>query len=168
MEPSETKALKPTPSRKLQSRMAVHSAPLWLRKATLPLRAMLAAKVALSARCGSITPRQDGTWSIVATYTVTNVGTATANGGWTDMGFLSSNGVLDVNSQSDNYFLYGAGSLAPGASYTQTVPFIVKATTAPEIAWPIAARLHQMMAAAKPTLRPMRSMIRPVTICITA
>ena len=36
----ETNALKPTFSRKLQSRTAVHSAPLWLMNATLPGRAM--------------------------------------------------------------------------------------------------------------------------------
>ena len=36
----ETKALKPTISLKLQSSTAVHSAPLWLMKPTLPGRAM--------------------------------------------------------------------------------------------------------------------------------
>ena len=46
MEPMETKALKPTFSRKLQSSTAVHRAPLWLMKATLPGRATLWAKVA--------------------------------------------------------------------------------------------------------------------------
>ena len=44
MEPMETKALKPTFSRKLQSSTAVHSAPLWLMKATLPGRATERAK----------------------------------------------------------------------------------------------------------------------------
>ena len=43
----ETKALKPTFSCKLQSRMAVQSAPLWLMKPTLPGRAIPLAKVAL-------------------------------------------------------------------------------------------------------------------------
>jgi hypothetical protein len=52
MEPMETKALKPTFSRKLQSSTAVHSAPLWLMKATLPGRATLRAKVAFSPRIG--------------------------------------------------------------------------------------------------------------------
>ena len=42
----ETKALKPTFSRKLQSRTAVQSAPLWLMKPTLPGRAIALAKVA--------------------------------------------------------------------------------------------------------------------------
>ena len=36
IEPMEMNALKPTISRKLQSRMAVHRAPLWLKKPTLP------------------------------------------------------------------------------------------------------------------------------------
>ena len=56
----ETKALKPTFSRKLQSRTAVHSAPLWLMNATLPGRATRCAKVAFSPRTGFITPRQFG------------------------------------------------------------------------------------------------------------
>ena len=59
----ETKALKPTFSRKLQSSTAVHSAPLWLMKATLPGRATLRAKVAFSPRIGFITPRQFGPMS---------------------------------------------------------------------------------------------------------
>jgi hypothetical protein len=58
--PVETNALKPTNSRKLQSRMAVSSAPLWLRNATLPLLAIPEAKVALSPETGFITPRQFG------------------------------------------------------------------------------------------------------------
>ena len=48
MEPVETNALKPTFSRRLQSSTAVHSAPLWLMKATFPGRAMVCAKVAFS------------------------------------------------------------------------------------------------------------------------
>ncbi len=60
MEPSEMKALKPTFSRRLQSSTAVQSAPLWLRKATLPGRAMPAAKVAFSFAVGAMTPRQFG------------------------------------------------------------------------------------------------------------
>ena len=56
----ETKALKPTISRRLQSRTAVQSAPLWLMKPTLPGRAMAAAKVAFSPCSGLITPRQLG------------------------------------------------------------------------------------------------------------
>ena len=60
MEPIETKALKPTIPRRLQSSMAVHRAPLWLMKPTLPGRAMPAAKVALRPVSGLITPRQLG------------------------------------------------------------------------------------------------------------
>ena len=56
----ETNELKPTFSRKLQSRIAVSRAPLWLMKATLPGRAMVCAKVAFSPRTGFITPRQLG------------------------------------------------------------------------------------------------------------
>ena len=60
IEPTETNALKPTFSRRLQSRIAVHNAPLWLMNPTLPGSAMLAAKVALRPTCGRITPRQFG------------------------------------------------------------------------------------------------------------
>ena len=56
----ETKALKPTISRSDQSSTAVHRAPDWLMKATLPRRAMPAAKVALTPLMGFITPRQFG------------------------------------------------------------------------------------------------------------
>ena len=58
--PSDTNAENPTCSRRLQSRMAVSSAPLWLRKATVPGRAMPAAKVALRPVRGLMTPRQFG------------------------------------------------------------------------------------------------------------
>ena len=56
----ETKALKPTISLRLQSRTAVHSAPLWLMKPTMPGRAMAVAKVAFRPESGLITPRQLG------------------------------------------------------------------------------------------------------------
>src|SRR5687768_12388332 len=60
MEPVLTNALNPTSSRRLQSRIAVSSAPDWLRKATLPGLAMPAAKVAFRPLIGFITPRQFG------------------------------------------------------------------------------------------------------------
>ena len=60
MEPTETKALKPTISFKLQSRTAVQRAPLWLMKPTEPGRAMVVANVALRPESGLITPRQLG------------------------------------------------------------------------------------------------------------
>ena len=60
MEPVETNALKPTISRRLQSRIAVHNAPLWLRNPMEPGRAMAAAKVAFSPASGAIRPKQFG------------------------------------------------------------------------------------------------------------
>ena len=60
MEPSETMELKPTCSRRLQSRMAVMSAPLWPMKETRPFRAMPAANVAFRPEMGLMTPRQLG------------------------------------------------------------------------------------------------------------
>ena len=56
----DTNALKPTISRRDQSSTAVQRAPDWLMKATLPRRAMPAAKVALTPLMGFITPRQFG------------------------------------------------------------------------------------------------------------
>ncbi len=60
IEPIETNALKPTLTRRLQSRIAVHRAPLWLRNPTVPRRAIPAANVALRPTTGFITPRQLG------------------------------------------------------------------------------------------------------------
>src|SRR5450631_100043 len=60
MEPIETKALKPTSSCRLQSRIAAQSAPLWLINPTLPGRAMAFAKVAFSPDSGLMMPRQLG------------------------------------------------------------------------------------------------------------
>src|SRR5215210_7377302 len=60
IEPTEAKWENPTFSLMLQSRMAVHRAPLWLRKATLRGRAIFPAKVALRPLTGLITPRQLG------------------------------------------------------------------------------------------------------------
>ena len=53
-------ALNPICSRRLQSRIAVHMAPLWLISATVPGRAMVCAKVAFSPVTGHITPKQFG------------------------------------------------------------------------------------------------------------
>src|SRR5208337_1724773 len=60
IDPTETKALKPTLARKLQSSTAAPRAPLWLRKAILPGRAMALATVALRPVIGLITPRLFG------------------------------------------------------------------------------------------------------------
>src|SRR5471030_3193589 len=60
IEPSETKDEKPTFACRLQSRIAVCRAPLWLTKATLPVRAMAPAKVAFRPLGGHMTPKQLG------------------------------------------------------------------------------------------------------------
>ena len=60
IEPMDMNALKPTFSCKLQSSTAVQSAPLWLRKPTLPGRAMVVANVAFRPVNGHMTPRQFG------------------------------------------------------------------------------------------------------------
>jgi hypothetical protein len=60
IDPIDTNELKPTFSRKLQSRIAVRSAPLWLTNATSPSFAIDPAKVALRPFGGRITPRQLG------------------------------------------------------------------------------------------------------------
>ena len=56
----EMKALKPSWIDRLQSRIAVQSAPLWLMKPMLPGSASGFANVAFKPMCGSITPTQFG------------------------------------------------------------------------------------------------------------
>ena len=56
----EMNALNPTRLARLQSRMAVQSAPLWLMKPMLPGSASGLANVAFKPMCGSITPTQFG------------------------------------------------------------------------------------------------------------
>src|SRR5581483_4941340 len=60
IEPMDTNALNPTFSRRLQSRIALHNAPLWLMNATLPGRASGLANVAFNPRCGRMMPMQFG------------------------------------------------------------------------------------------------------------
>ena len=60
MDPTETNALKPTISFRLQSRTAVHNAPDWLMNPTDPGRATVVANVAFMPVSGLITPRQFG------------------------------------------------------------------------------------------------------------
>ena len=60
IDPIDTNELNPTLTCRLQSSTAVHSAPLWLMKPTLPGRAIALANVAFSPVSGLITPRQFG------------------------------------------------------------------------------------------------------------
>ena len=80
---------------------------------------------------GTIVANQNGSWTIPVTYTVTNTGTVAAPNNWWDLGYLSSNGVLDNSSQSNGYVTQRAVPLAPGASYTATGNFTTTTTTAP-------------------------------------
>jgi RHS repeat-associated protein len=78
---------------------------------------------------GNIAMNSSGSWTIPVTYTVTNNGTVTAQNNWYDIGYLSSNGVLDNASQSNNSLNYRTSSLAPGASYTVTANFTTSTST---------------------------------------
>jgi hypothetical protein len=80
---------------------------------------------------GTIVANQDGSWTIPVTYTVTNNGTAPAQPNWNDIGYLSSNGVLDNNSQSSGSLNLRSTVLAAGASYTVTASFTTSTSTAP-------------------------------------
>ena len=80
---------------------------------------------------GPPTANTDHTWSIPVTYKVTNVGTATAYGSWNDVGYLSSNGVLDDNSQSYLPLYLHNTPLAGGASYTVPAVFQTNNSTSP-------------------------------------
>src|SRR5262249_48163829 len=60
IEPSDTKALQPTPSGRPPFSSAVSGAPLWLRKPTFPRGTRPPARVALRPVRGQATPRQPG------------------------------------------------------------------------------------------------------------
>jgi RHS repeat-associated protein len=80
---------------------------------------------------GTIVANQDGSWTIPVSYTVTNRGTGDAQSGWSDIGYLSSNGVLDNASQSNGFLSNRGTSLAAGASYTVNASFNTTTSTAP-------------------------------------
>src|SRR5439155_265059 len=70
-----------------------------------------------NASVGAVTVNQNGSYSFAVTWTVTNLGASPAAGGWYDVSYLSTDGVLD---NSDSYIGYTPRStaLAAGASYT--------------------------------------------------
>lgn len=81
---------------------------------------------------GTIAARGDGSWSIPISYTVTNVGAVTAQPGWYDMAYLSTDAVLSDADQSNAALYSHRGEwLAPGASTSYSGNFITNATTAP-------------------------------------
>ena len=79
---------------------------------------------------GTIVANQNGSWTIPVTYTVKNVGTITAQPGWYDVGYLSTDATLDNTDQSNGYLNYQGGPLAAGASYTVNASFTTSTSTA--------------------------------------
>ena len=80
---------------------------------------------------GTIVANSNGSWSIPVSFVVTNVGSATAQPIWYDVGYLSADAVLDGNDQSPSHFGQRSAALAPGASYTVTSTFVTSTTTVP-------------------------------------
>jgi hypothetical protein len=79
----------------------------------------------------TIVANQNGSWTIPVTYTVKNIGNTTAQMQWFDIGYLSSNGVLDNTSQTNGSLALEQGAgLAPGASYMITSSFTTTTATA--------------------------------------
>jgi hypothetical protein len=80
---------------------------------------------------GTIVKNQDGSWGIPITYTVTNIGAAASTPPWNDVGYLSTNAVLDNADQSNGVLLANASAtIAAGQSYTRTVTYTTTTTTA--------------------------------------
>jgi RHS repeat-associated protein len=80
---------------------------------------------------GTIVANPNGSFTIPVTYTVTNTGAAITPGSWYDLGYLSSDGVLDNADQSQGFLNNQTVMLVPGASYTLTRSFTTTTTTAP-------------------------------------
>ncbi len=94
---------------------------------TLPIKPDLTVS---NASIGAITVGQSGSYNVPVTFTVHNVGSASAQPTWYDLAYLSTNGVLDNNSL--NLFGYNTRSaaLAAGSNYTVTTNFSTPTTQA--------------------------------------
>jgi YD repeat-containing protein len=78
---------------------------------------------------GTITTKPGGGYYIPITYTVTNLGTATAKATWYDFGYLSSDGTFD-NSDIGMYpYNTRSADLAGGASYTASLTLTTPSST---------------------------------------
>ena len=73
-----------------------------------------------NASVGTITVTQNGSYSIPITYTVTNVGAASATPNWYDVTYLSTDATLDNADQNLSGYATRNTALAAGASYTVT------------------------------------------------
>ena len=80
---------------------------------------------------GGIAANANGSWTIAVSFTVTNVGTGSAQPNWFDVGYLSSDSVLDNADQSNNYLNWRTVALAAGASYNVNASFTTSTSTAP-------------------------------------
>ena len=75
---------------------------------------------------GAITFDSDGNWLVPATYTVTNVGSATAQASWHDFAAVSSKSSVDATAVPVMGVHHQSTALAPGESYTKTQTFTVQ------------------------------------------
>jgi len=83
---------------------------------TLPVKPDLAVS---NASVGAVTVRQDGAYTFSVSFTVTNIGGATAQPTWYDVTYLSTDGVLDNSDGTPGYSARNS-PLAAGSSYTTT------------------------------------------------
>src|SRR5260221_1144998 len=85
-----------------------------------------------TASFGAITVNQAGAYSFPVTWTVANIGVASAGPSWFDVGYLSSDATLD-NADAVVGSLAHAAALAAGASYTTSATYPTTTATAPGI-----------------------------------
>jgi RHS repeat-associated protein len=79
---------------------------------------------------GKVTLNSNNSWNIPVHYTARNVGTVPVQAGWSDMGYLSADAVLDDHDASAWPPLYGAGSaLGANAGYTVDAVFVAQPGT---------------------------------------
>ena len=78
----------------------------------------------------SVQSNSDATWTLQVSYTVKNVGAVTAPASWYDIGYLSTDAVLDNGDQTQSYLNFNGTPLAPGASYPVNTSFKTAAGTA--------------------------------------
>jgi YD repeat-containing protein len=83
-----------------------------------------------NASFGAITVNQSGAYVFPVSFTVNNNGGASAQPGWYDAGYLSTNATLD-NSDLFVGYTYHSAALAAGSSYVVNATYATATTTAP-------------------------------------
>jgi len=87
--------------------------------------------VVSNAVVGAIAVKQNGSYTVSVNYTISNAGAMSANAGWYDLAYLSTDTTLDNSDPNLTGSNYRNAALVAGASYTVTTIFTTTATTAP-------------------------------------